>query len=166
MKAYSFSLLFLMLSNVAISQNSTGPQLLDKAIAYHDPNGNWNTFNDTLLITMESLNSPDRESKIVIDLPGDYFYVKAVRAPITTEYILDKGKCSIKFRGNSDFDEATAKTHRLSCQRANMYKNYYRSGPGRPDPRRCQPADGSCFHPERHRNRAGNTGSLSRQYSH
>ncbi len=125
MKAYSFSLLFLMLGIVAFSQNLTGRQLLDKAIAYHDPNGNWNTFNDTLLITMESLDSPDRESKIVINLPGDYFYVKAVRDTISTEYILDKGKCSIKFGGKSDFDEATAKAHRLSCERANMYKNYY-----------------------------------------
>jgi len=125
MKAYSFSLLFLLLNLVAFSQNLTGPQLLDKAIEYHDPNGNWNTFNDTLLVTMETPDSPDRNSKIVINLPGDYFYMKAVRDTISTEYTLDKGKCSIKFNGKSDFDEATAKTHRLSCERANMYKNYY-----------------------------------------
>ena len=51
--------------------------------------------------------------------------MKAVRDTISTEYTLDKGKCGIKFGGKSDFDEATAKAHRLSCERANMYKNYY-----------------------------------------
>jgi len=103
----------------------TGKQLLDKAMAYHDPNNNWINFNGKLFVTMETPESPNRESEIAINLPDDYFSVEAIRDTISTKYTLDKGNCTIKFNGKSDFDEATAKTHRLSCERANMYKNYY-----------------------------------------
>ena len=120
-----FSLLILTSFSYCYNQNLLGSQLLDKAIAHHDPNNNWSTFNGELLVTMETPNNPNRESRIVINLPSNYFYVNAVRDTISTEYTLDKGNCTIKFDGKSDFDEATAKTHRLSCERANMYKNYY-----------------------------------------
>ena len=125
MKTYIISLVLALTYCITFSQNLTGPQILEKAIAYHDPDNNWNTFNGKLLVTMETPNSPNRDSEIAINLPENYFYVKAVRDTISTEYTLDKGNCSIKFNNKSDFDEATAKTHQLSCERANMYKNYY-----------------------------------------
>ncbi|MCK5402252.1 MAG: hypothetical protein KAJ28_11520 [Flavobacteriaceae bacterium] len=125
MKPYILSLTFILLYSTTISQNLTGAQLLDKAIEYHDPNHNWESFNGELLVTMETPNNLNRDSKIVINLPEDYFYVNAVRDTLSTEYTLDKGNCNIKFCGKSEFDDATAKTHRLSCERANMYKNYY-----------------------------------------
>jgi hypothetical protein len=125
MKAYGISLILVLTYGTTFSQDLTGSQLLEKAIAYHDPNNLWNTFNGKLLVTMESADSPKRDSEIVINLPENYFYVKAIRDTISTEFTLDKGSCSIKFNNKSDFDDATAKTHRLSCERANMYKNYY-----------------------------------------
>ena len=125
MKTHIISLVLAITYCATFSQNLTGAQLLEKAIAYHDPNSNWSTFNAKLLVSMETPNSPKRDSEIVINLPDNYFYVKAVRDTISTEYTLDKGDCSIKFNDKSDFDEAIAKTHRLSCERANMYKNYY-----------------------------------------
>jgi len=125
MRTCFLSITFLILFNTTFSQNLNGVQLLDKAIAYHDPNQNWTNFNGKLFVVMETPNNPNRESEIVINLPGDYFYVNAVRDTISTEYTLDKGNCNIKFCGKSEFNEATAKIHRLSCERANMYKNYY-----------------------------------------
>jgi uncharacterized protein DUF6503 len=125
MKTHIVSLTFLLLCSVIISQNLTGVQLLDKAIEYHDPNGNWVTFKGELLVTMETPNNQNRDSKIVINLPDDYFYVKAVRDTITIEYILDKDNCEILFNGSITFSEEIAKKNRLNCERANMYKNYY-----------------------------------------
>jgi len=103
----------------------TGEKLLDKAISYHDTNNNWNTFNATFKVRMETPNSSDRLSVISINLPEDIFSMTATRDTITTKYIVNKGECTIGLNGNTNIDETTAKTHNLSCDRANMYKNYY-----------------------------------------
>jgi len=118
-----YSIFFFALTS--FSQELTGSQLLDKAIAYHDPNGNWNTFNGTFNVTMETPGKSNRETKISINLPEEYFYSKAIRDTLTTEFILEKDKCKIRLNGSEDFSEELAKKHRLSCERAVMYKNYY-----------------------------------------
>lgn len=107
------------------SQNLTSTELLNKAIKYHDPHNNWVTFNDTLLVTMESPKSPKRISNIIINLPKEYFYVKAKRDTLTTEYTINKENCSIAINGNKNPSESLLKANNLSCERANLYKNYY-----------------------------------------
>ena len=69
---FLYSYLFLLTVTLS-GQTITGDELLEKAIAYHDPNGNWARFNETLLVTSESPNNPSRESKIKIDSPNEYF---------------------------------------------------------------------------------------------
>ena len=107
------------------AQNLTGDELLERAIAYHDPNGNWARFNETLLITSESPNGPSRESVIKIDRPNEYFYIKSTRDSTTTEYTIQKGDCTIAFNGTTDLSEETLKENRLSCRRANTFRDYY-----------------------------------------
>lgn len=118
------TLLILLLSTVSFSQKLTGEQLLEKAIQYHDPNGNWETFNGTLNVTMKTPKNPNRDSEIKINLPEEYFYVKALRGENTTEYTVDKNICTIKFNGKKPSEEEK-KEHKLSCKRASLYKNYY-----------------------------------------
>ena len=120
-------ILFLLITSFLTSceKKLTGDLLLNKAISYHDPNGNWPTFNGELIVTMETPNNPNRDSNIVINLPEDYFYVKAVRDTLTTEYEVKKDGCTITFNGDTNFTEEVAKKNRLNCERANMYKNYY-----------------------------------------
>ena len=119
------TLLVLLLTFQAFSQELTGKQLLEKAIKYHDPNGNWETFNGTLKVTMTIPEKPNRDSEIKIDLPNEYFYVKATRGKNTKEYTVDKGNCKIAFNGIENPSETVLKEHKLSCDRANLYKNYY-----------------------------------------
>ncbi len=118
------ALLVLLFAFQGFSQELTGEQLLEKAIQYHDPNGNWETFNGTLKVTMETPKNPNRDSEIKINLPEEYFYVKASRGENTTEYTVDKGNCTISFNGKTA-TEAEKKEHKLNCERANLYKNYY-----------------------------------------
>lgn len=122
-KIISTTLLFY--SIVTFSQELTGKELLDKAIEYHDPNGNWTTFNGTLNVTMTIPNKPNRDSEIKIDLPKEYFYVKATREENTTEYTVTKESCEIAFNGVKNPSEPILKKHKLSCDKANLYKNYY-----------------------------------------
>lgn len=111
--------------STATSQELTGQQLLEKTIQYHDPNGNWKTFNGTLNVTMETPKNEPRVSIIKINLPKEYFYVKASRDGITTEYTLTKDDCTIAFNGKTDLSDEVMKKNNLSCDRANLYKGYY-----------------------------------------
>lgn len=120
-------LLFLAvtISLQSFSQQLTGTQLLEKAIQYHDPNGNWETFKGTLFITMEIPKKVSRESEITIDLENQYFYVKATSGKNTTEYSIDKGHIQIGFNGEKNLSETVLKKNKLSKNRATMYQNYY-----------------------------------------
>ncbi|GGG92590.1 hypothetical protein GCM10011416_06880 [Polaribacter pacificus] len=109
----------------SFSQELTGNQLLEKAIQYHDPNGSWSTFKGTLLVTMETPNSQKRESEIHIDLPDQFFSVKAKSGKNTSEYILKKDRIDIVFNGEKNPSEEISKKYGLSEDRAKMYKNYY-----------------------------------------
>ncbi|MBV1922737.1 MAG: hypothetical protein KUG68_01780 [Flavobacteriaceae bacterium] len=125
MKNY-FIILFLLITNAFVfGQNLTGEELLAKAIAYHDPQNNWDTFNAAFNVEMESPKSSKRTTEIKINLPEEYFYSKAIKDTLTTEFTLDKGSCSIVFCGTKDFSEAQVKEYGLNCERASMYKNYY-----------------------------------------
>lgn len=107
------------------SQSLSGEQLLYKSMAYHDSNGYWSTFIGAFNVTMETPNSSDRKSTIFINLSDEEFFLAAKRDTIVTEYKLQKDKCSFTLNGQSDISDELAETHRLSCERANMYKNYY-----------------------------------------
>ena len=105
-------------------QEMTGSQLLEKAIEFHDPNGNWATFTGSLFVTMETPNKPKRTSEIIIDLPNQSFYVKASQGDKTTVYSVTKDACNIQFNGKTPTDEEKI-SNNLSCDRASMYQNYY-----------------------------------------
>ena len=123
MKYLVFALVFL-LTTLVYSQEITANQLLDNAIKYHDPNNNWNTFEGEFTVVMTTPNSSDRTSKISINLPKEYFGVTATRDSVTTTYTINKGICEMRYNGKL-LDSIQAKEKNLSCDRAQLYKNYY-----------------------------------------
>ncbi|WP_034045934.1 DUF6503 family protein [Wocania ichthyoenteri] len=116
---------FLLLNLISFSQQITGLDLLDKSIKYHDPNNSWKTFNDTLSVAMETPNNSNRNSKIIINLPEEQFYLKTEKDTLVTEYNLKKDECLITLNGKMNLSDHVLKTNNLSCDRANLYKNYY-----------------------------------------
>jgi hypothetical protein len=118
---------FLLLFSVffSFSQTLSGDQLLEKSIQFHDPNGNWSTFKGAFLVTMKTPKSSPRKSFIEIDIPQEHFLVKAIKDGVITQYTVDKGICRIAVNGNTTPSEALLKKQKLSCERANLYKNYY-----------------------------------------
>ena len=97
----------------------TAVEVLDKAIAYHDPNGNWETFHDTFQVTMTTPKSPKRVSDITINIPQEYFSVTAIRDTLQTRYTVNKGVC------DTNIPEAKQQGARTPCETAELYKNYY-----------------------------------------
>lgn len=117
-------LLFILCSLTNFSQEITGEQLLNRAIKFHDPNNNWSTFKGNLFVTMKTPNRPKRESEITIDLPKEYFSLKAQTSGNTTTYNVINKNANIKFNGNIPTEEEKKK-YNLNIERANLYKNYY-----------------------------------------
>ena len=118
-------LLCTLSTTIQFGQDLAPNQLLNKAIAYHDPQGNWDNFKGQLFITMETPNSNDRLSEITIDLPQQYFKLVAKKDNIITEQIINKGNCKLLLNGSETISEDETKKHRLTCERAKTMKNYY-----------------------------------------
>ncbi len=106
------------------SQNISSQQVLENAINYHDSDGNWQNFNGEFTVVMTTPNSPKRTSVITINLPAQYFSVKATRDTVTTTYTLDKGQCQMTYNSKV-LDSTQAKEKKMTCDRASLYKNYY-----------------------------------------
>ena len=125
MMRYFFVCLASLISFLSFGQELTGSQLLQRAIEYHDPNDNWSSFKGNLGITMSTPDGKKRVSDITLNLPMEYFQVSSTKDEVMLQQTLDKGECELKLNGSTDISEEDKKTHRLTCERANMYKNYY-----------------------------------------
>lgn len=120
----TLAIIFLCFTLNCLSQDLTSSQLLEKAINYHDPNNNWQNFNNEFTVVMTTPNAPKRTSVISINLPSEYFSVTATKDSMTTTYSLAKGKCKMAYN-DIELDSISAKEKKMSCDRASLYKNYY-----------------------------------------
>ena len=122
---YFSSTLFFLLPQIMISQELTASELLDKSIAYHDPQGKWAQFQGTFTVIMTTPSRAERTSEITIDLPNEYFKstVRQNENEIISE--LRQGKCSYTFNGNTKYSAEIAEQHRLNCDRTTTMRNYY-----------------------------------------
>jgi hypothetical protein len=109
MKNWTFFLLLISMSS--FSQEISGDELLEKAIQFHDPNGNWETFEGSFLVRMETANSAPRESNIQINVSKEYFSVKAIRDTISTLYTVSKRVCTASINGDDNPSEVLKKKY-------------------------------------------------------
>ncbi len=107
------------------AQEISATDLLDKAIAYHDPNDLWEIFQGKLFITMTYPDGKERLSEVEIDLPKEYFRVTSTSEDIVIEQTIDKEDCTLKLNGSTSISDEDKETHRLSCKRTQFMKNYY-----------------------------------------
>lgn len=125
MMRYFFLCFAILISFFSFGQELNGEQLLDKAISHHDPNNTWSSFKGNLDVTMSTPDGKERVSDITINLPDEYFKVTSSKDSVTITQTLTKGECNFMLNGSSTISEEDKKTHRLTCERAHMYKNYY-----------------------------------------
>ena len=119
MKLYGIIIWMCFMCFSVSAQNMSGQQLLDKTIEYHDPSGVWPTFNGTLEVSMILPEGQARESTIQINLPQEYFSLRAKTDTLVTTYTLDKKTCETSIKEISPYSKRTP------CETAQLYKNYY-----------------------------------------
>ncbi|MBC8767402.1 hypothetical protein H4O18_05305 [Arenibacter sp. BSSL-BM3] len=122
---YLFLLIFFAATACCMGQNLTGSELLEKAIAYHDPNGNWNSFKGVFTVSMEPPKGDKRISYIAIDLPACEFKLTTNKEGTVIVQTMDKGDCLLTLNGNEDISDADKAAHNISCERTKMMKDYY-----------------------------------------
>ena len=120
-----FTLLFFLFSIVSFSQDITGNELLEKAIQFHDPHNNWQTFKGEFVVTMKMPEKPERKSSIKIDLPQQYFSLLTQKDTAQIEYTINKMTCRLAINNNTNLSDSLIKKHNLTCKRANLFKDYY-----------------------------------------
>ena len=123
MRYLSILALFLISSISIKAQNALS--ILDKSIAYHDPAQHWKSFQGKLMIDLIMPDSSLRNSQISIDLPNEIFEMEEVKGSNVINRKIDQSGCALKLNGSDDFTEEQIKEYRLTCDRAEMYKNYY-----------------------------------------
>ncbi|WP_298531528.1 DUF6503 family protein [uncultured Algibacter sp.] len=125
MKKYIILVFILAIHSKHFSQDISAQELLNKSIAYHDPEGAWNTFSSKFLVTMQIPNKSNQESKIEINLPKEYFKLVTKRDSVSVTYTLDKGKCIISKNDSIRISKQKEKPKRSHCEMTKLYKDYY-----------------------------------------
>jgi hypothetical protein len=108
----------------AYSQQLTGPQLLDKAIAYHDPKGKWPKFIGNLEILTIMPEGEDRTSYVDINLPAKSFELISKRGDLISEYRIFKDSATVAKLDLSKPDSTIATTDE-DFKRAIFMRDYY-----------------------------------------
>lgn len=122
-KCLYFSLV--LFSSFLYGQELTAEALLEKSIAYHDPNGNWNQFKGEFSIAMETPNRPKRVTQITLDFPRQFFQSIITQDGITTQEEWKAGACTHWLNDSKSFTSEEAKKHRLDCKQTTKRRNYY-----------------------------------------
>lgn len=116
---------FLLLSSSYCPGQITGSKLLEKAIDYHDPDRQWQYFSGVFEIELEMPDKTTRISKFSLDLPNSFFKLDVLSNNNHSTYKLTADKCEITRNGNNDFTVEEISKYRLTCDQANLMKDYY-----------------------------------------
>ncbi len=104
-------LAFILFSSPVFSQELSSEEVLNKAIKYHDPNGEWSTFAYRLFFDQELQDGST--SKEVVELDNSKSYFKASRRKNEVEFGLSNDSCFV------------VSTKQVPCERITMMRNYY-----------------------------------------
>ena len=118
------ALLVFILAASAAAQ-TPAEALLDRSIRYHDPDGRWSAFAQTLVFEESRPNGTLRRSRVTIDLPRDRFVHVSDDGDTRIERVLVGDSCGVTLNGSASFTEAETEEHRLGCDRARWIRDYY-----------------------------------------
>ena len=122
----SLALISFVLSSIQLlGQDLSASQLLDKAIQYHDPSGNWPSFQGEMTEVMNTPDDSDRVTRIKIDLPNQYFEAAATKDEEVITHIVDKGECKISPADAERIATLEEPPKRSHCDLSTLYKDYY-----------------------------------------
>ena len=119
----SLSIYFLAISIHA--QSITTDQLVNRTIAFHDPDGWWDRVKVDMVIEMKTPNRPARLSNVVVDNINGGFEISVLSNDNLLEWMVDsKDSCDFKVNFVAP-TVAQADSLNLTVDRAKFLRNYY-----------------------------------------
>ena len=103
---------------------SSAEALLEASIAYHDPDGRFLSEAHRLVFRDERPGKTDRHAEVLIDVPGKRFEMLH-RTEVEIRGELGPGHCAMTLDGRTEVTEEERTTHRLTCDRLSLLRNYY-----------------------------------------
>jgi len=101
-------------------------ELLDRSIAYHDPQGIWMTSSHRLVLSETRPNGLVRTTTIVIDnREGSFRMTRNVTDGHDTEIYVKGDAVETKLKGSTEFSSEEAEENRLTPEAAKRTRNYY-----------------------------------------
>ncbi len=101
-------------------------ELLDRSIAYHDPQGIWMKSSHRLLLSETRPNGTVRKTTIVIDnREGSFRMTRSVTDGPDTEIYVKGDTVEAKLMGSTEFSSEAAEENRLTPEAAIRTRNYY-----------------------------------------
>lgn len=114
-----------LLTCAILHGQDTADQLIDKSIAFHDPQNNWNSFKSNLSFTTERPDKPNGKRKVTIDNKSKTFSFWAQYEEGILNYSVDKKQPKALWNSSTLIPDEIAKKYRISPDRAIMYRDYY-----------------------------------------
>lgn len=108
----------------ALFAQPTPETVLERAIAYHDPQNVLLTEPHTFSFLETRPEAPDRHSEVMIDAARDDFHFTR-RSEHMVAGSLRRGQCEVSLDGRTELTEAERTEHRLDCGRLERMRNYY-----------------------------------------
>jgi len=109
----------------AVSDSSGSSDLVEQAIAFHDPQGVWQYGVLRLHLEETRPDGPSRETTLLIDNTRGRFEIATQRDGAQIDGVLDGAGCEMRLNGSTHFSHEEKEKYRLTCERLEWLRNYY-----------------------------------------
>ena len=101
-----------------------GPTLLDRMVSTHDPKGDWMSAKVALTIRSTYADGQEILRRCEVDYADASYSDRYETDGHTVETSVVGDRCGLKIDGKTEFTPELAKSLRVSCERARLYRNY------------------------------------------
>ena len=103
----------------------SGPELLESAIAHHDPDGAWAQGVFRLELRLTRPDGRDDSSELVIDNARGRFEIRFEREGDRLQGTFGAGRCEWSLNGAVEISDEKRRSHSLTCERLERMRDYY-----------------------------------------
>lgn len=107
------------------AQSFSAQELLEKSISYHDPKGNWDNFNATLKFEQKTPDKANSFRWAHINNAKNSFEFWSEEAEGKVKHAIKNDVCTHSIAGKTEFSEELAEKYKLTCERTQLWRNYY-----------------------------------------
>ena len=112
--------------NKTVVSDMDGSTLLDKSIAYHDPEGVWETEGIDIKLHESRPGGGYRLTELAFNSSEETFILDQQRGRDNILRKMGPGQCSFQLNGKAEgLSEDEIRQFRLSCEGNELYRNYY-----------------------------------------